>query len=298
MHKNEVLGHLISFVTVMIWGSTFIFTKTLLQNFQPYEILIYRFLIGYIVLWIIYPRFLGKTNIKNEFLFMICGLFGVFLYYLIENTALIYTNASNIGVIISIAPFFTALILVLLKSNEILSKNFFLGFIIAIWGIFFISFKNFNNIEIKPIGDILAVAAAFIWGCYSVLIKKAGSYEYNMIAVTRRIFLYGIIFLLLFSSFMNVDFDITKLKNVENLFNLLFLGVFASALCFVFWNQAIKILGAAKTSIYIYMTPVISVFFASLFLGEKITLFVLSGTVLTILGLVISKNKAEKNDCP
>jgi len=80
-----------------------------------------------------------------------------------------------------------------------------------------------------------------------------------------------------------------------NLLNILFLGVGASALCFVTWNSAIKILGAIKTSVYIYMVPVITVITSVLVLNERITGFAVTGIILTLVGLFISESKFLQN---
>ena len=85
------------------------------------------------------------------------------------------------------------------------------------------------------------------------------------------------------------------------LFNILFLGLGASALCFVTWNFAVKTLGAVKTSVYIYAVPVITVVTSVIILHEKITVLAAAGTVLTLAGLFLSESKlflrkeAQKN---
>jgi drug/metabolite transporter (DMT)-like permease len=79
------------------------------------------------------------------------------------------------------------------------------------------------------------------------------------------------------------------------LFNIIYLGLGASALCFVTWNFAVKVLGAVKTSIYIYMVPVITVVTSSLILHEKITILSGVGTILTLAGLFLSERKEEKH---
>ena len=103
------MGHLIALLTVLIWGTTFISTKILLKDFSPVEILLIRFVLGFLVLTAIYPRWLPFKEKRQEILFMLAGLCGICLYYLLENIALVYTQASNVGVIISAAPFFTAI---------------------------------------------------------------------------------------------------------------------------------------------------------------------------------------------
>ena len=107
--KQQSIGHLIALVTVAIWGTTFISTKILLESFSPIEILFIRFLLGFVCLSIVCPHPLRLKHKKQEIYFMLAGICGVTLYFLFENIALTLTMASNVGVIVAISPFFTAL---------------------------------------------------------------------------------------------------------------------------------------------------------------------------------------------
>ena len=109
MEQANREGHLAALLTIFIWGTTFISTKLLLQEFQPVEILFFRFILGFLALLLICPRPMPKTTKVQELIFALAGLCGICLYYLLENIALTYTMASNVGVIISIAPCFTAI---------------------------------------------------------------------------------------------------------------------------------------------------------------------------------------------
>ena len=97
MNKYTRRGHLAALLTVLIWGTTFIATKVLLESFQPVEILFFRFLLGYAALWIVFPHPLRRTTAQQEWIFAGAGLCGICLYYLLENIALTYTMASNVG---------------------------------------------------------------------------------------------------------------------------------------------------------------------------------------------------------
>ena len=77
----------------------------------------------------------------------------------------------------------------------------------------------------------------------------------------------------------------------KNILNLMFLGFGASALCFVTWSQAVRLLGTVKTSIYIYFIPVMTVISSVIILNEKLTLYSFAGIILIILGLMISGKK-------
>ena len=84
---------------------------------------------------------------------------------------------------------------------------------------------------------------------------------------------------------------IERFSNMTYLFNLIYLGVGASALCFVTWNFAVKELGAVKTSVYIYLVPVITVVTSCIILNEKPTILSVIGTILTMAGLFLSEYK-------
>ncbi len=295
MENNTAKGHLAALLTVIIWGTTFISTKVLLADFQPIEILFFRFLMGLLALVIIYPRRLKQTGFRREIVFIAAGLCGVCLYYLLENIALTYTMASNVGVIISVAPFFTAILSHLfLKREEKMRANFFIGFFAAMFGIGLISF-NGASLQLNPIGDLLALLAAFLWACYSILTRKISDYGYNTILTTRRIFFYGLLFMIPALFLFDFKLDLSRFVNPVYLLNILFLGLGASALCFVTWNFAVKVLGAVKTSIYIYLVPVITVAASVLIIHEPFTWITGTGTVLTLAGLFISERKRSKN---
>lgn len=295
MENKLTSGHLAALLTIVIWGTTFISTKILLADFQPVEILFFRFVIGLLALLVIYPRRLKGTAPKQEALFALAGLCGICLYYLLENIALTYTLVSNVGVIISIAPFFTAILTFFAtKGREKLRANFLIGFAVAMAGICFISF-NGSRLELNPAGDLLAAAAALVWAVYTILTKKISSFGYSTILTTRRIFFYGILFMIPVLFFSDFRFDLFRFENPVYLFNILFLGLGASALCFVTWNFAVKILDAVKTSVYIYMVPVITVITSVLILRETVTALVAAGMALTLAGLLISGYRKPEN---
>lgn len=73
--------------------------------------------------------------------------------------------------------------------------------------------------------------------------------------------------------------------------NLLYLGLGASALCFVTWNRAVSVLGAMRTSVYIYLVPFITVLFSALILKEPFTPRMAGGMALTLAGVLLSEGK-------
>ncbi|MFR3728214.1 DMT family transporter [Lacrimispora sp.] len=291
--KKEITGHLSALITIFIWGTTFISTKVLLEDFSPIEILFLRFTIGFVVLLTVYPHRMRIKDRKQELYFAAAGLCGITLYYLLENIALTYTFASNVGIVLSIAPFFTAIFAHFFLAGEKLRPQFFTGFGAAAAGIFLISFNGSSNLQLNPLGDILAVTASMVWAAYSILTKKISSFHYNTIQSTRRIFFYGLVFMIPALLIFGFKPDVSRMVQPLNLFHILFLGLGASALCFVTWNFAVKLLGAVKTSVYIYIVPVITVVTSVIVLKETITGIGIFGILLTLTGLFLSELKTS-----
>lgn len=288
MQQREHLlkGHLVALLTIFLWGITYISTKILLTDFAPLEILLIRFVIGLVGLFLVYPRFFKFTSWKEEGALAAAGLLGICLYYLFENIALTFTYASNIGVIVSTSPLFIALIAAALGRQR-LTKHFVLGFVASMAGISLISL-NGSGVHINIAGDVLALLAALIWALYSYVVSYLNTLGHNPVQVTRRTFIYGIIFILPVFFATHGQVKLGLILQSQNLVNFLFLGLGASALCFLSWAYAVKKLGTVKTSIYIYLVPVVTVVTAWLILHEPITPLVIVGILLTIGGLVVS----------
>lgn len=296
MGNRRSAGHLAALFTIIIWGTTFISTKVLLVDFRPVEILFFRFVMGFAALLPACPHRMKGVDHKQEMTFVLAGLSGICLYYLLENIALTYTMASNVGVIISVAPFFTAVLSRLfLKSEGKLRVNFFIGFVVAMVGVALISF-NGSKLELNPMGDLLAVLAVFVWACYSILTRKISSFGHPVILTTRRTFFYGILFMVPALALFNFEMGLERFADMTNLLNILYLGLGASALCFVTWNLAVKALGAVKTSVYIYMVPVITVVTSTFILKEPVTWVSVMGRALAVAGLFLSEYNGKESD--
>lgn len=291
--KKQILGHVLACSTQMMWGATFVSTKVLLSYFLPAEVLFTRAVLAFLALLLFYPHHLKLREPRHELAFAGAGLFGIVLYFMLENTALTMTYASNVGIIVACAPFFVAVMVGFFFPSEKSGANFYIGFVVAIAGVILISMSGQKNVNINPLGDGLAFLAMISWGCYSALVKKIGEWNYPMIAATRRIYFYGILFLLPVLAQQHAAWKPEVLKKPEVFSNFLFLGLCASALGFLLWNLSTKWIGAVKTSVYIYVSPVVTVILSMFVLNEKMTPASILGSVLIFIGLIISQRKKK-----
>ena len=193
--KNETaLGHVLTLMTIIIWGTTFVSTKVLLEAFTPIEILFFRFTLGYLSLWAIYPRKGTYGTLRQELLFAAAGLCGVTLYFLLENIALTYTFASNVG-----SSFDRTVLTAFWRIGCWTASrcgNAFRRVRRRADGHYPHRFERQLRPQAQPRRDILATLAAVVWACYSILMKKIGAFRMNMVFCTRKVFFYGLLFML------------------------------------------------------------------------------------------------------
>lgn len=296
MRSDALPGHLVALFTILIWGTTFVFSKLLLlEGMKPVEILFSRFVLGYVCLSLISPRLLPRLSLRRELCLASAGFCGITLYYLLENIALTFSLAGNVGVIMAVAPFFTALICALfLGEKGVLHLRFFIGFLLAMAGVSLLSLGG-SQVHFNLWGDILALLAAVVWAVYCTLMRRVGEWGYPALAVTKRVFFYGLVGMLPALPLFGFRWDVEHLESWTVLFHLLFLGLGASAFCFVSWNYALRALGAVRTSVYIYLVPVVAVATAACILRERLTPLALLGGGMTLLGVILSQWNASRS---
>lgn len=290
--KKQLLGHSMACATQIMWGATFVSTKVLLQFFQPAQVLFIRAVLAFCALSLVYPHRLRLEAKKQELAFAGAGLTGLVLYFMLENTALTLTYAANVGIIVACAPFFVAVVVSIFFRSERPKRSFFIGFVIAMAGIVLISMSGQKSFHLNPAGDFLALLAMISWGFYSALVKKIEEWNYPVIAVTRRIYFYGMLFMLPVLLWQGASWEMDVFQKSVVWANFLFLGLCASALGFLTWNLSVKWIGALKTSVYIYVSPIVTVVLSVLVLHEKMTLVSVIGAALILTGLLISQRKA------
>lgn len=291
--NKKLTGHILALFSAFVWGITFVSTKVLLTELSAVEILFFRFILGYLALWIVYPHNTPYGGIKNELLYMAAGICGTTIYQFLENTALSLTQASNVSIIVSTAPLFTGIAAWAVFKDK-MKHSFILGFVIAMLGIVLINFNASFVLRLNPTGDFLALGAAILWAVYTLLVKTINEKSNSVLESTRHIFFYGVLFVLPLMAINGFDSTaFTALLNPKILLNIVFLGVIASAACFVTWNAAVKQIGAVRASVYIYLIPVITLIFSVTVLQERIGIIGILGMLLVLLGLGISEYKQK-----
>lgn len=292
-NREKLTGNLFAIFTIAIWGSTFIASKKLLAFYTPAQIMLTRFLLAYCALWILRPRRLPLPG-RQELVFLLLGLTGCSIYFYTENTALTYTLAANVSIIVAAAPVFTAVI-AHFSGEERFRKNTLWGFLIAFTGVVLVVCNGTFVLKLSPRGDLLALCAAGSWAVYSVLLRRA-SRGMDAVLATRRTLFWGVVTSLPLVLLEGVPYPAAPLLTPAGLGNFLFLGLLGSGICAVLWNRAFHLLGVVSTNNFIYLTPFITIVTAWIFLKEPISPLALLGAALITAGVIAAqrKPKAEK----
>jgi len=281
--------HIIAIITVIIWGTTFVSTKVLINyGLSPVEILLYRFILAYVGIWFVCPRILFAKNMKDELLFIASGLCGGSLYFVFENTALKITLASNVSLIVCTAPIFTAFLAYIIYKKESIKPSLIMGSLTALFGVALVVFNGSFILQISPLGDLLTILAALSWAFYGIILGKLSG-RYSTLFITRKVFFYGIVTLIPFLCFGEGTLNPSLISQPIILINLLFLGVIASLLCFVMWNSAVKELGVVQTSNYIYLIPLVTLLTSAIVINEQVTIIALIGSIFILSGVYIAE---------
>jgi len=296
--NNRLLYHFVAFIIVAIWGSTFVFTKMLLlAGLSPAQIFTLRFIIAYVLLmgYSLSKRSfrLFSDNWRDELLMLVLGITGGSVYFLAENAAMLFTTATNTSLIVCSCPLFAMLLFaVVYRHSEHISKVQALGSVLACMGMAVVVLNGHFVLHLSPLGDLLAFAACLCWAVYSLLMKPATE-KYSTLFITRKVFFYGLLtiipYYLIVPGFPSLD----VLLRSDVLWNLLFLGVVASMICYVAWNWVISHLGAVVATNWVYFNPITTILFAWWLLHEQITIWFLLGTVFILVGMYLA-DKGKK----
>ena len=287
--------HFIAFITVAIWGSTFVFTKILLQNgLSPAQIFTLRFIIAYVLMAIcckvMSPRFkLLSASWIDEFVMLLLGVTGGSLYFLTENASMLYTTATNTSLIVCTCPLFAMLLFAIAyRQSEPIGRHQVIGSLIACAGMVIVVLNGHFVLHLSPLGDLLAFGACLCWAVYSLLMK-AVLQRYSTLFITRKVFFYGLLTIIPYYLFYPGFPSLQVIMCPDVLWNLLFLSVIASMLCFLLWNWVIGKLGAVAATNWVYFNPITTIIFAWWLLSEDITLWFLLGSLLIIAGMLLTE---------
>jgi len=283
---------------MFLWGGSFVLTKHLLIDFNPITIIFTRCVIASFVFAffciIVYKRafIIAKKDLK---FFIGLAFFEPFIYFLFETYSLKFCDASVVSVIIATIPLFVALMAVVVFKEKLSKLNFF-GVFLSISGIVVMLFPNFSQANFSIFGTMLAFGAVLSTIGYNYFLRKIPT-TYNIIVVITWQNILGLIAFLPFAIIVNnsetIAFQYNALRDIQNLSFLLFLSIFCSTIAFILYIGAMRILGLARTNIFVNLIPVMTAIIAFYILNEEITTYKVLGILTVILGIFLVQYKRK-----
>ncbi|MDZ7625771.1 MAG: DMT family transporter [Ignavibacteriaceae bacterium] len=290
MTSSKSFRYLLILLAIIFWGTSFVATKTVLNEIKPVTIIILRLILASILLTIIALSTKRKfsINFKSHSWIFILALVAVFHLW-IQVTGLQYTTASNTGWIIGTAPVFMAILGFVFYKEKITLLQF-LGILVAVAGLLLLIGKgDITNIGlIENQGDLLVLGSAFTWGVYSMVNKKI-SLSYSPLMTILYLFLMMAVIIIPFNLNTETINSVINLSFISWMW-ILFLGIFCSGIAYVIWAQALRDMESAKVGAFLYFEPLVTVIAAWFFLQEEITLLMIfSGLLITAGVFIVNK---------
>ncbi len=272
----------------IFWGLNFHLAKVMLARVSFLEVGFWRYLLGVGAIWLI-GRLRGvkwslpdwKRHSGGLLLVGVIGLFGFnFLFFL----GLEYTSALNGALIISFNPALTLVFDSLILKNRILSQQK-TGIAIAMAGVLLLITKGAPHklLEIEwAFGDLLIFGANCVFALYHIWVRQHGKYLSNSVFTfwTNTLCLLCFLSALPFVGLQAVPHGDTAFWSAA-----LGIGVFGTALAYLFWNRGIAETGAGNAGFYMNIVPLAAAVLA-VFFGEELYSYHLLSGALIVVGMI------------
>ena len=299
-NKEYQIGAILAIIACIIWSGNFIISRYAIHLAGPISLAFFRWSIATLtILPFAYKNFIKEKEIfkQNAVYFFWMGIIGFAVYNTLIYTAGHYTTAINMALIGSIIHPIVTTILAAIFVKEKLNWKSIIGIVLGIIGITLLITKgeisNIFHLQFS-VGDLWMVAAGFCFGGYNVFVRR------KPIGISNNSFLLvlfsiGAIALFPFSIY-EMNFIQPVVYNRALLFCVLYIGIGNSTIAYLLWNSAIHKLGAAKSSLFGTLIPLLSALEAIWILNEKFNyLQVISGLII-ITGIIINTWPSKKQN--
>lgn len=265
-----------------IWGSTFVVTKEVIGELPPFALGFARVAIGALILApMAFARAHRAPPLPIREL-LVLSFVGVAFYYVVFNLAMVYTSAVQGALVQSSIPAATALIAVLwFREQATLAR--WIGVALSVAGVLVVfSGSATEGARNALLGNVLMFASVLSWGLYTSLAKRVA--HIDAIVVTACIMGIGAAMLAPMAAYEVLQQGWPQLS-MKGWGGLVFLGVLASGVAYVMYNDALRHMDAGQAGAFTNLIPIVGVATGVLVLGETLTLRAIAGGVLVMIGV-------------
>ena len=285
-------------LTSLLFSGSFIAGKYTTFDLQPLTASLLRYLIALLFLTG-FAGYYGRTSlkIKREDIasLFVLGLFGIAAYHYFFFLSLRYTEVANTAIINALTPVVTGVAAAIFIGERLSRTNYF-GILIASIGVIILLTKggisNLSGLQFNR-GDLLMLLSVFSWVIYTLIVKKLVT-KYSGFTVTFYATLFGTILLFLFAL---TEDPVNQIRHISvvSIFSVIYMGIFASGIGYLFYNYSIVEIGPTKTAGFIYSGVQIFVAILSyIFFNRIITISMSISAVLIILSLKFMLREENK----
>lgn len=287
MSKN--LFYILMVFAMIFWGASWISTKVLTNYINEYELVFLRMGICFITLFpiIYFFKFSFKLDIKSFFLVLIASL--VLTSYSISMFIGLKHGSAGFGgaLVTTLIPINTFIIVAILSRKTISLKHSFALLLGAFGVLNMLNIWNFNLNEIFSKDTLYFLLSSILWPILTIITAKAS--KIHAFVFTFYTYIISSIVLIIFFVDTSIFERVVAFDFIFwfNLFVITILSTtFATSIYFI---GATK-LGTKEVSSFIFLVPATALIIGAIFLGEKITLNTVIGTVFTIIAIYILNN--------
>jgi drug/metabolite transporter (DMT)-like permease len=285
---------------VIFWGFSFIATKTVIRELHPFTLLVLRFGIGALLLFLVQicrdRSFLKAFSFRDWISILLLAAIGVVAVTGLQAYGLLYTTAINTGWIIAINPILITIAARLFLGESITARKVS-GILLGFFGIFLIISKGVFSLSIfgsvSSLGDFLAFGSALAWTTYTVG-GRGFLARFSPLSSVAAITMVGCVIMFPLSFLMGRWDTVLRLSPAAWA-GVLFLGVFCSGLGYLFWYAALKKKDSIVVGMYLYLEPFATLIAAILILGEEVQWITMLGGGITLLGVYLVTWKTSKD---
>jgi drug/metabolite transporter (DMT)-like permease len=275
---------------VLLWSASFIATKVAYGTFAPIQLGVVRTCLAAIVFWIVHKIAKNKEKIQKEDRkrIAISSLFGITLYFTLENIGVSMTSASNAALIVASFPAITSLLeFFVYRSKPTFQKT--VGIILAIIGVAVLTQITVNGNEKSFCGNLILIGAGIVWTVYNFITRDLTN-KYSALTLTYYQMLMGTIW---FIPFVFLEAKPWRIPSVTSMNALIFLCIGCSVAAFVLYNFGLKKLSASVSVSLMNLVPVLGLVFSVFILDEIVFLTQIIGGVIVIIGVILSSIQLE-----
>ncbi|MCM3757706.1 DMT family transporter [Sporosarcina aquimarina] len=279
---RKYIGEIGLLVTAIIWGTGFPVSAIALDYFSPYQILAGRFIIGAVLLGVLFYKKL--LNLSKSVLLK-GGLLGVFLYsaFAFQTVGLQFTTPSNNAFLTAVNVLIVPFIAFVLYRRKV-SAFELIGAVLAMAGIALLSLNG--SLSVNP-GDVLSLLCAVFFAFHifytGQFVRKEDAITLTLVQMTVAAVIACIV--------IGVKGEIALPITTTSATSLLYLGVFSTTLAFLLQTVAQKHVSETKAAILLSMESLWGMIFSIIMLSEIVTAQMLIGAALILLAILLAETK-------